>query len=95
MPGPPPVLVIPGIGNLTLGLGHGLVVATGLRDQPLAMGCFFTQEARTAKHHHGLVDAMGLQGQVGFEEFELKADAACFTAKQELGVRESQAVGIG
>ena len=33
--------------------------------------------------------------QVGLEHFQLKADAACFPAQQEFGVRKGKAISIG
>ena len=36
-------------------------------------------KARTAVHHHGIFNALLLLCQVGFEHFQLKADAAGFT----------------
>ncbi|EWS62727.1 hypothetical protein Y695_04043 [Hydrogenophaga sp. T4] len=51
--------------------------------------------ARAAKDHDGVFYAQFSLCEIGFEHFQLEADAARFAAQQELGVGESQTVGVG
>ena len=87
--------VVAGVAHHALGRAQGVGVATGLGGGQ-ALGCLLgRQEARAAVHHHGVGDAGFRQVELGFEHFELNADAARVAPQQELGVGEGEAVGVG
>ena len=65
----------------------------GLFESGLCFGCL--AETGAAEDHDGVLDAQLTLRQVGFEHFQLEADAAGFAPQQELGIGEGQAVGVG
>jgi hypothetical protein len=103
MPGPPPVHARERAGlRVVVRVLHGalcardaLGVAAGLCVGQLLPGVLGCHEARAAVHHDGVLDALRRLAQVGLEQLQLEADAACLAAQHEFGVGEGQAVGVG
>ena len=89
------LVVVARVADQGFGLLHRLriVARTGLRQQGLRL--LGVAEAGAAEHHHRVLDAERLLGDVGLEHFQLQADAPRLAPEQEFGVVEGQAVGVG
>ncbi len=87
-------IVVAAGGYCTLRHGNCLGIALGLSGGQQDLGLFRRHKAGAAKHHHGVVDALGGQLQVGLEHLQLKADRAGLAAAQKLRVCKGQAVRV-